>query len=101
MDAFTYITLRDDVSAIIIGEIFQTLSFLPYVYTKDRRVGVAIFSIALLIIFYVAGSRLVWAWILTYVIVADLTAARKSKLALIQLSAFLLANSLREYHSFP
>ena len=91
LDAFTYITLRDDVSAIIIGEIFQTLSFLPYVYTKDRRVGVAIFSIALLIIFYVAGSRLVWAWILTYVIVADLTAARKSKLALIQLSAFLLA----------
>ena len=59
LDAFTYITLRDDVSAIIIGEIFQTLSFLPYVYTKDRRVGVAIFSIALLIIFYVAGSRLV------------------------------------------
>ncbi len=91
LDAFTYITLRDDVSAIIIGEIFQTLSFLPYVYTKDRRVGVAIFSSALLIIFYVAGSRLVWAWILTYVIVADLTAARKSKLALIQLSAFLLA----------
>ena len=91
LDVFTYLTLKDNINAIIIGEIFQIISFLPYIYTKDQRVGVATFSIALLIVFYVAGSRLAWAWILVYVIVADLTVARKFKLALIQLSVFFLA----------
>ena len=91
LDVFTYLTLKDNINAIIIGEIFQIISFLPYIYTKDQRVGAATFSIALLTVFYVAGSRLAWAWILVYVIVADLTVARKFKLALIQLSVFFLA----------
>ena len=91
LDAFIYITLKDDINEIIIGEIFQILSFLPYVYTKDRRVGVATFSSALLVIFSISGPRLAWAWILVYIIVADLTAAKKSKLALVQITIFFLA----------
>ena len=91
LDAFIYITLKDDINKIIIGEILQILSFLPYVYTKDRRVGVATFSSALLVIFSISGPRLAWAWILVYIIVADLTAAKKSKLALIQITIFFLA----------
>ena len=91
LDVFTYLTLKDNINAIIIGEIFQIISFLPYVYTKDQRVGVATFSGALLVIFSVSGPRLAWAWILVYIIVADLTAAKKSKLALIQITIFFLA----------
>ena len=91
LDTYTYLTLRANISSIIIGEIFQILSFLPYVYTKDRRVGVATFSSALLVIFSISGPRLAWAWILVYIIVADLTAAKKSKLALIQITIFFLA----------
>jgi len=91
LDAFTYLTLKDNINAIIIGEIFQIISFLPYVYTKDQRVGVATFSGALLVIFSIAGPRLAWAWILVYIIVADLTAAKKSKLALVQIAIFFLA----------
>ena len=91
LDVFTYLTLKDNINAIIIGEIFQIISFLPYVYTKDRRVGVATFSSALLVIFSISGPRLAWAWILVYIIVADLTAAKKSKLALVQIAIFFLA----------
>ena len=91
LDVFTYLTLKDNINAIIIGEIFQIISFLPYVYTKDQRVGVATFSGALLVIFSISGPRLAWAWILVYIIVADLTAAKKSKLALIQIAIFFLA----------
>ncbi len=91
LDAFTYLTLKDNINAIIIGEIFQIISFLPYVYTKDQRVGVATFSGALLVIFSISGPRLAWAWILVYIIVADLTAAKKSKLALVQIAIFFLA----------
>ena len=91
LDVFTYLTLKDNINAIIIGEIFQIISFLPYVYTKDQRVGVATFSGALLVIFSVSGPRLAWAWILVYIIVADLTAAKKSKLALVQIAIFFLA----------
>ena len=91
LDVFTYLTLKDNINAIIIGEIFQIISFLPYVYTKDQRVGVATFSGALLVIFSISGPRLAWAWILVYIIVADLTAAKKSKLALIQITIFFLA----------
>ena len=91
LDVFTYFTLQDNINAIIIGEIFQIISFLPYVYTKDQRVGVATFSGALLVIFSVSGPRLAWAWILVYIIVADLTAAKKSKLALVQIAIFFLA----------
>ena len=91
LDVFTYFTLKDNINAIIIGEIFQIISFLPYVYTKDQRVGVATFSGALLVIFSVSGPRLAWAWILVYIIVADLTAAKNSKLALVQIAIFFLA----------
>ena len=91
LDVFTYFTLKDNINAIIIGEIFQIISFLPYVYTKDQRVGVATFSGALLVIFSISGPRLAWAWILVYIIVADLTAAKKSKLALVQIAIFFLA----------
>ena len=91
LDVFTYLTLKDNINAIIIGEIFQIISFLPYVYTKDQRVGVATFSGALLVIFSISGPRLAWAWILVYIIVADLTAAKKSKLALVQIAIFFLA----------
>lgn len=91
LDAYTYLTTRENVGPIFFGEIFQILSFLLYVYAKDRRIGVATFSTTLLIIFSVAGSRLAWAWILVYIIVADLTVARKFKLTLISLSTFFLA----------
>ena len=91
LDTYTYLTTRENIGPIFLGELFQILSFLPYVYAKDRRVGVATFSTALLTIFSVAGSRLAWAWILVYIIVADLTAAKKSKLALIQITIFFLA----------
>ena len=91
LDTYTYLTTRENIGPIFLGELFQILSFLPYVYAKDRRVGVATFSTALLVIFSVAGSRLAWAWILVYIIVADLTVARKFKLTLISLSTFFLA----------
>ena len=91
LDTYTYLTTRENIGPIFLGELFQILSFLPYVYAKDRRVGVATFSTALLTIFSVAGSRLAWAWILVYIIVADLTVARKFKLTLISLSTFILA----------
>lgn len=91
LDTYTYLTTRENIGPIFLGELFQILSFLPYVYAKDRRVGVATFSTALLTIFSVAGSRLAWAWILVYIIVADLTVARKLKLTLISLSTFFLA----------
>ena len=91
LDTYTYLTTRENIGPIFLGELFQILSFLPYVYAKDRRVGVATFSTALLTIFSVAGSRLAWAWILVYIIVADLTAAKKSKLALVQITIFFLA----------
>ena len=91
LDTYTYLTTRENIDPIFLGELFQILSFLPYVYTKDRRVGVATFSSALLVIFSISGPRLAWAWILVYIIVADLTAAKKSKLALIQITIFFLA----------
>ena len=91
LDTYTYLTARENIDPIFLGELFQILSFLPYVYTKDRRVGVATFSSALLVIFSISGPRLAWAWILVYIIVADLTAAKKSKLALIQITIFFLA----------
>ncbi|OLO62404.1 hypothetical protein BKH22_09800 [Actinomyces oris] len=91
LDTYTYLTLRANISSIIIGEIFQILSFLPYVYAKDRRLGIFTFSATLLIVFYASASQLSWAWILVYAIVADLIAARKPKLALVQLSVFFLA----------
>ena len=91
LDTYTYLTTRENIGPIFLGELFQILSFLPYVYTKDRRVGVATFSSALLVIFSISGPRLAWAWILVYIIVADLTAAKKSKLALIQITIFFLA----------
>jgi len=91
LDTYTYLTTRENIDPIFLGELFQILSFLPYVYAKDRRVGVATFSTALLTIFSIAGSRLAWAWILVYIIVADLTVARKFKLTLISLSTFFLA----------
>ena len=91
LDTYTYLTTRENIYPIFLGELFQILSFLPYVYTKDRRVGVATFSSALLVIFSISGPRLAWAWILVYIIVADLTAAKKSKLALIQITIFFLA----------
>ena len=91
LDIYTYLTLKEDIRSTIFGEIFQILSFLPYVYTKDRRLGVATFSTALLIIFSIPGSHLSWGWILVYPIVADLTAAKKAKLTLISLSTFFLA----------
>ena len=49
------------------------------------------FSTTLLVVFYASESQLSWAWILVYVIVADLLAAKKPKLAFIQLSVFFLA----------
>lgn len=91
LDTYTYLTLRANISSLIIGEIFQILSFLPYVYAKDRRLGIFTFSATLLIVFYASASQLSWAWILVYAIVADLIAARKPKLALVQLSVFFLA----------
>ena len=91
LDTYTYLTLRANISSLIIGEIFQILSFLPYVYAKDRRLGIFTFSATLLIVFYASASQLSWAWILVYAIVADLIAARKPKLALVQLSIFFLA----------
>ena len=91
LDTYTYLTTRENIGPIFFGELFQILSFLAYVYAKDRRVGVATFSTTLLIIFSVAGSRLAWAWILVYIIVADLTVAKKFKLTLISLSTFFLA----------
>ena len=74
LDTYTYLTLRANISSIIIGEIFQILSFFPYVYAKDRRLGIFTFSTTLLIVFYASASQLSWAWILTYAIVADLIA---------------------------
>ena len=91
LDIYTYLTLKADIHSTIFGEIFQILSFLPYIYGKDRRVGVAIFSIALLVLFSIPGSHLAWGWILIYAIVADLTVTRKSKLTLISLFTFFLA----------
>ena len=91
LDAYTYLTFKADINSSILGEIFQVSSFLPYVYAKDRRVGIITFSTALLVIFSIPGSNLTWAWILVYAIVADLLAAKKSKLAIIQLSIFFLA----------
>ena len=91
LDTYTYLTLRANISSIITGEIFQILSFFPYVYAKDRRLGIFTFSTTLLIVFYASASQLSWAWILTYAIVADLIAVRKPKLALVQLSVFFLA----------
>ena len=91
LDTYTYLTLRANISSLIIGEIFQILSFFPYIYAKDRRLGIFTFSATLLIVFYASASQLSWAWILVYAIVADLIAARKPKLALVQLSIFFLA----------
>ena len=91
LDTYTYLTTRENIGPIFLGELFQIISILPYVYAKDLRVGVATFSTELLTIFSVAGSRLAWAWILVYIIVADLTVARKLKLTLISLSTFFLA----------
>ena len=91
LDAYTYLTFKADINSSILGEIFQVSSFLPYVYAKDRRVGIITFSTALLVIFSIPGSNLTWAWILVFAIVADLLAAKKSKLAIIQLSIFFLA----------
>ena len=91
LDAYTYLTFKADINSSILGEIFQVSSFLPYVYAKDRRVGIITFSTALIVIFSIPGSNLTWAWILVYAIVADLLAAKKSKLAIIQLSIFFLA----------
>jgi len=91
LDTYTYLTFKADINSSILGEIFQVSSFLPYVYAKDRRVGIITFSTALLVIFSIPGSNLTWAWILVYAIVADLLAAKKSKLAIIQLSIFFLA----------
>ena len=91
LDTYTYLTLRANISSIIIGEIFQILSFFPYIYAKDRRLGIFTFSTTLLIVFYASASQLSWAWILVYAIVADLIAVRKPKFALVQLSVFFLA----------
>ena len=91
LDTYTYLTSRVNISSIIIGEIFQILSFFPYIYAKDRRLGIFTFSTTLLIVFYASASQLSWAWILVYAIVADLIAVRKPKFALVQLSVFFLA----------
>ena len=91
LDTYTYLTSRVNISSIIIGEIFQILSFFPYIYAKDRRLGILTFSTTLLIVFYASASQLSWAWILVYAIVADLIAVRKPKFALVQLSVFFLA----------
>jgi len=91
LDTYTYLTSRVNISSIIIGEIFQILSFFPYIYAKDRRLGILTFSTTLLIVFYASASQLSWAWILVYAIVADLITVRKPKFALVQLSVFFLA----------
>ena len=91
LDTYTYLTSRVNISSIIIGEIFQILSFFPYIYAKDRRLGIFTFSTTLLIVFYASASQLSWAWILVYAIVADLITVRKPKFALVQLSVFFLA----------
>ena len=91
LDAYTYLTFKSDIYSSILGETSQILAFLPYVFVKDRRVGVATFSTVLLVTFSIPGSHVVWAWILVYAMAIDLLADRKSKLALIQLFIFLLA----------
>ena len=91
LDAYTYFTLKSDRNLSILGETSQILAFLPYVFIKDRRVGIGTFSTVLLVTFSIPGSHIVWAWILVYAMAVDLLADRKSKLALIQLSIFTLA----------
>ena len=91
LDAYTYLTLKSDRNLSILGETSQILAFLPYVFMKDRRVGVATFSTVLLVTFSIPGSHIVWAWILVYAIAVDLLADRKSKLTLIQFFIFILA----------
>ena len=91
LDAYTYLTFKSDIYSSILGETSQIFAFLPYVFVKDRRVGVATFSTVLLVTFSIPGSHVVWAWILVYAMAIDLLADRKSKLALIQLFIFLLA----------
>ena len=91
LDAYTYLTFKSDIYSSILDETSQILAFLPFAFVKDRRVGIATFSTVLLATFSTSGSHVVWAWILVYAMAIDLLADRKSKLALIQLFIFLLA----------
>ena len=90
VDTIAYLTYRNSLNSSVFWEAVQVLCFIPYAYTKDRRVGVTPYCIALTLTFCLPGVQPIWAWFFVYIIITDLLAASKARLAFIQILLFLL-----------
>ena len=75
-------------------ETLQGISYILYIYIKDRRIGVVAFSVILIANFSLPGVQTLWAWFLVYAIIIDLVAASKVKLSIVQMCAYVLAQYL-------
>lgn len=88
---FSYSSNNIETISLISWEIVQIISYVLYVYIKDRRIGVAAFSSILIASFSLPGAPTMWAWFLVYVIIIDLFAASKVKLSLALLCVYIVA----------
>ena len=75
-------------------ETLQGISYILYIYIKDRRIGVVAFSVILIANFSLPGVQTLWAWFLVHAIIIDLVAASKVKLSIVQMCAYVLAQYL-------
>ena len=75
-------------------ETLQGISYILYIYIKDRRIGVVAFSVILIANFSLPGVQSLCACYHVYAIIFDLVAASKVKLSIVQMCAYVLAQYL-------
>ena len=96
-DLFTFFSYDNESTVTALGEIAQFLAFFYYVYTKSRTVGIAVFSTVLTCVFAAPAVNPLWAWVLSFVIIIDLTVANSKKLAITQLVVLIFAELMAGY----
>ena len=96
-DLFTFFSYDNESTVTALGEIAQFLAFFYYVYTKSRTVGIAVFSTVLTFVFAAPAVNPLWAWVLSFVIIIDLTVANSKKLAVTQLAVLIFAELMAGY----
>jgi len=97
LDIFTFFSFENESTTTALGEISQFFAFFVYLYVRNRSIGVAIFSSVLICDFIAPTASPLWGWFLSFAIIVDLMTAKRTRLAIIQTAALILAEIAAGY----
>ena len=97
LDIFTFFSFENESTTTALGEISQFFAFFVYLYVRNRSIGVAIFSSVLICDFIAPTTSPLWGWFLSFAIIVDLMTVKRTRLAIIQTAALILAEIAAGY----